>query len=156
MVANVEELLQRLRRSNDLIHIQSSELCQACNKPSITVSYYMYAMSSTMKLRNTANHLWPLVLLSRDTAEFYTWPMYLLNAINEPPVIKITHPRLSGGDDLPTRTCLLRRISCTHPRKRRRGSTRRSAWCRAPTPTSWTLSARDATKSPPSSATHRR
>uniref|UniRef100_A0ABI7WU46 40S ribosomal protein S27 n=1 Tax=Felis catus TaxID=9685 RepID=A0ABI7WU46_FELCA len=27
---------------------------------------------------------------------------------------------LSGGDDLPTRTCASRRTSCTRPRKRRR------------------------------------
>uniref|UniRef100_A0A8V1ABI8 Ribosomal protein S27 n=1 Tax=Gallus gallus TaxID=9031 RepID=A0A8V1ABI8_CHICK len=33
------------------------------------------------------------------------------------------------------------RTSCTPPRRRRSASTRRSAWCRAPTPTSWTSSA---------------
>lgn len=46
--------------------------------------------------------------------------------------------RLSGGDDLPTRTCLSQRISFIPLQKRRRGNTRKSAWCRAPIPTLWT------------------
>uniref|UniRef100_A0A493TK64 40S ribosomal protein S27 n=1 Tax=Anas platyrhynchos platyrhynchos TaxID=8840 RepID=A0A493TK64_ANAPP len=40
-----------------------------------------------------------------------------------------------------TPPCPWPRTCCTRPPRRRRGSTRRSAWCRAPTPTSWTSSA---------------
>lgn len=43
---------------------------------------------------------------------------------------------LSGGDDLLTITCILQRIFFI-PLQKRRGNTRRSAWCRAPIPISW-------------------
>ncbi|KAM9418191.1 uncharacterized protein ACWYII_021881 isoform 1-T1 [Salvelinus alpinus] len=45
---------------------------------------------------------------------------------------------------------------CTHPLRRRRGATRRSVLSRARTPTSWMLSAQDATRSQRCSATPRR
>ncbi|CAO2592023.1 hypothetical protein LEMLEM_LOCUS6586 [Lemmus lemmus] len=38
---------------------------------------------------------------------------------------------LSGGDDLPTRTCLSQRISFIPLQRRKRGNTKKSAWCRA-------------------------
>ena len=44
---------------------------------------------------------------------------------------------IGGGDDLPMRTCLSQRISFIPLQRRKRGNTRKSAWCRAPIPTLW-------------------
>jgi hypothetical protein len=45
--------------------------------------------------------------------------------------------KLSGGENLLARICLSQRIFFIPRQRRRRGNTRRSAWCKAPIPTSW-------------------